>query len=106
VAGAKEKIAAAKADWEAQIAQLDFAHADAKRAENCSRKKLSRSRIAILAVFQSQRAGENRRVGQSHYDLLLAGTRPEQIVQVRAQTHRVGHAVARDEKFSRRRIAF
>lgn len=81
----KEEIAAAKADWEAQVAQLDFARADAKRAEELFAQKTISASERDLAVSKSDALAKTVAAAKSRYDLLLAGTRPEQINQTRAQ---------------------
>lgn len=81
----KEEIAAAKADWEAQLAQLDFAKADAKRAEELFAQKTISVSDRDLAVSKAEALGKGVAAAKSRYDLLLAGTRPEQIAQARAQ---------------------
>lgn len=81
----KEEIAAAKADWEAQIAQLEFARAEAKRAEELFPQKAISVSDRDLAVSRANAGEKNVASAKSRYDLLLAGTRPEEIAQVRAQ---------------------
>ena len=81
----KEEIASAKADWEAQMAQLDFARSEAKRAEELFAQKTLSVSERDLAVSKASALEKNVAAGKSRYDLLLAGTRPEQIAQVRAQ---------------------
>jgi HlyD family secretion protein len=80
----REEIAAAKADWEAQTADLQQARADARRAEELfSRNTIStteRDQAATRATFLEKSAAAAR----SRYELLLAGTRPEQIARTRA----------------------
>jgi len=86
VAGPRvEEIAAAKADWESQQAQLTFAESERRRAEelfaektiSISERDQSSSRAAVLE--------KNVLAAKSRYDLLLAGTRPERIAQARAE---------------------
>ena len=81
----KEDISSAKADWEAQVAQLDFARADAKRAEELFAQKTISVSERELAVSKANALEKNAASARSHYDLLLAGTRSEQIAQARAQ---------------------
>jgi HlyD family secretion protein len=81
----KEEIAAAKAEWEAQLADLQLARTNALRAEELFSNK------TISATERDQQANranlldKTAAAAKSRYDLLLAGTRPEQIAQVRAQ---------------------
>ncbi len=81
----KEEIAAAKADWEAQVAQLDFARLDAKRAEELFAQKTIAASERDLAESKAETLAKAVDAAKSRYELLLAGTRPEQIAQIRAQ---------------------
>jgi len=80
-----QEIAAAKAEWESQLAQLDFARADAKRAEELFEQKTISAAERDLAVSKANALEKTAAAAKSRYDLLLAGTRPEQIAQARAQ---------------------
>jgi HlyD family secretion protein len=81
----KEEIAAAKAEWEAQAANQEQARADAKRAEELfAQKTVSVTERDQLAT-RAQSLEKSVAAAKSRYDLLLAGTRPEQIAQARAQ---------------------
>jgi membrane fusion protein YbhG len=81
----KEEIASAKADWEAHVAQLEFARADAKRADELFAQKTVSASERDLTVSKAAALEKTAAVAKSRYDLLLAGTRPEQIAQARAQ---------------------
>jgi HlyD family secretion protein len=81
----KEEIATAKADWEAQIAQLEFARSEAKRAEELFPQKAISASERDLAVSRASAQEKSVAAIKSRYDLLLAGTRQEQLAQVRAQ---------------------
>jgi HlyD family secretion protein len=81
----KEEIAAAKADWEGQLANLEQARADAKRAEDLFAQKAISVNERDQAVTRAQWLEKIVAANKSRHDLLLAGTRPEQIAQVRAQ---------------------
>lgn len=81
----KEEIAAAKADWEAQVAQLDFARLEAKRAEELFVQQTTSASERDLAVSKAHTLAKAVAAAKSRYDLLVAGTRPEQIAQIRAQ---------------------
>jgi HlyD family secretion protein len=80
-----EDIAAAKSEWEAQVARLDLAQVEARRAEELYAQKTisptehDRARSAVQTLEKSVAAAKSR------YDLLLAGTRPERIAAARAQ---------------------
>jgi HlyD family secretion protein len=80
----KEEIAAAKADWEAQLAQLDFARSDAKRVEDLFSQKAVSTTDRDQAVMRADSLTKSAAAAKSRYDLLLAGTRPEQLAQGRA----------------------
>jgi HlyD family secretion protein len=81
----KEEIAAAKADWEAQVANLELARSDLKRAEDLFAQKTISITERDQAVTHSQWLEKIVAADKSRYDLLLAGTRPEEIEQARAQ---------------------
>lgn len=90
----KEEIEAAKADWEAQTADLDLARANARRAEELFAQKTisatERDQLATRSAWQEKAAAASR----SRYDLLRAGTRPEQIAQARAQIAQIDAQLA------------
>ncbi len=81
----KEEIAVAKAEWEAQLAQLEFARAEARRATELYEKKMISAAEYDLAVSRAAALEKSAAAAKSRYDMLLAGTRPEQIAQARAQ---------------------
>lgn len=81
----KEEIAAAKADWESQVAQLDFARAEAKRAEELFAQKMVSAAEREQAVMRGTSAEKAVTAAKARYDLLLAGTRAEQLAAARAQ---------------------
>jgi HlyD family secretion protein len=85
----KEEIATAKADWEAQVAQLEFARSEAKRAEELFPQRAISASERDLAVSRANAQEKSAAATKSRYDLLLAGTRPEQIAQIRAQSAEV-----------------
>lgn len=80
-----EEIAASKADWEAQVAQLDFAHADARRAEDLFAQQMLSATERDQAATRAAALEKNVAAAKARYDLLVAGTRPEQLAQARAQ---------------------
>jgi HlyD family secretion protein len=80
-----EEIAAAKAGWESQVAQLDFARAEARRAEELFAQKTVSATERDQAVSRANSLEKTAAAAKSQYDLLVAGTRPEQITQARAQ---------------------
>jgi len=81
----KEEIAAVKADWEAQVAQADFARADAKRAEELFAQKTISATERDAATMRATSLDKNVAAAKARYDLLLAGTRAEQLAAARAQ---------------------
>lgn len=81
----REEIAAARADWQAQVAQLDFARADARRAEELFAQKMTSATERDQAVSRADALDKSVAAAKSRYDLLLAGTRPERIAQSQAQ---------------------
>jgi HlyD family secretion protein len=86
VAGPRpQEIAAAKHDWEAAQAELDFARADARRAEQLFAQKMAPESDRDRAVTRAQAQENVVAAARSRYDLLLAGTRPEEIARTQAQ---------------------
>ncbi len=81
----KEEIATAKAEWEAQAADLEFARTDAKRAEELFAQKTISVTERDQAATRANSLEKSVAAARSRYDLLLAGTRPERITQARAQ---------------------
>jgi HlyD family secretion protein len=81
----KEEIAAAKADWEAQLADLELARTNATRAEDLFARKTISATERDQSVSRANLLEKTAAAARSRYDLLLAGTRPEQIAQARAQ---------------------
>ena len=86
----KEEIAAAQADWEAQVAQLDFARSDAKRADDLYEHKAMATADHDSALMRADTLEKTVAAAKSRYDLLLAGTRPEQIDMARATLAEMG----------------
>lgn len=81
----KEEIAAAKADWEAQLADLELARTNAVRAVDLFSKDTVSATERDESVNRAKLLDKTAAAAKSRYDLLLAGTRPEQIAQSRAQ---------------------
>ncbi len=81
----KEEIEAAQHDWEALVASLALARADAKRADELFADKTISETEHDGAVRRAEALEKNVAAAKSRYDLLLAGTRPERIAQARAQ---------------------
>ncbi|MEY4386858.1 MAG: inner membrane protein YiaV precursor [Verrucomicrobiota bacterium] len=80
-----EEIATAKAEWEAQVAQLDLARLEAKRAEELFAQKTISNTEHDRAIAAAQTQEKSAAAAKSRYDLLLAGTRTEQLTAARAQ---------------------
>ncbi len=81
----KEEIEAARKEWESQVAELEFAHADARRARELFAEKTVSASELDRAVSREASLGKAAEAAKSRFDLLLAGTRPEQIAQARAR---------------------
>lgn len=81
----KEEIAAGKAEWEAQTAQQVLANSERQRAAELFADKTISATEYDRAVAVAQASVQNVAAAKARYDLLLAGTRPEQIAQARAQ---------------------
>jgi HlyD family secretion protein len=81
----KEEIAAAKNDWEALVAELQFAQADQKRVEELFRQNTIPESERDRTATRARSLDKNVAAAKSRYELLLAGTRHERIDQARAQ---------------------
>jgi HlyD family secretion protein len=81
----KEEIAATKADWEAQLADLELARTNAIRVEDLFARNTISATERDQTVSRANILEKTAAAAKSRYDLLLAGTRPEQIAQARAQ---------------------
>lgn len=79
-----EEIAAAKANWEAQVAQLDLARIEARRAAELFVQKTISSTEHDRALSAEQTLEKTVAAARSQYDLLLAGTRVEKLEAARA----------------------
>jgi HlyD family secretion protein len=84
-----EEIAAARHEWEALQAELEFVNADDRRSRELFEQK-------AIAESERDRAATRARVlekgvaaAKSRYDLLLAGTRPERLAQASAQVQEI-----------------
>jgi len=81
----REEIAAAKADWEVLSAQQLLANAERQRAAELIAEKTISAAELDRAVTGAQAAQQNVAAAKARYDLLLAGTRPERLTQIRGQ---------------------
>jgi HlyD family secretion protein len=84
-----QEIAAAKADWEALVAQLDLARIEAKRALELYAQKTISETERDQTVSRATALERNVKAAQSRFELLQAGTRTEQIDQARARVAEV-----------------
>lgn len=79
------EIQAAKHDWESQNAQFELAQADAKRAAELFSTKTISATERDHAILNATALQKTAAAAKQRYDLLLAGTRQEQIDHIRAQ---------------------
>jgi HlyD family secretion protein len=80
-----EEIEAAKNDWAALVAELEFARIEAVRARELFADKTISEGERDRAVSRATSLEKSASAAKSRYELLLAGTRPERIAQARAQ---------------------
>jgi HlyD family secretion protein len=85
----KEEIAAAEAQWEALKADLDFARLEAKRFDELFSKQAVSASERDRALSRTNALEKSAAAAKSQYNLLLAGTRPEQITQARARVAQI-----------------
>ena len=81
----EQEIAAAKSDWEAMAAELDFASSENKRIEDLFKKTTVAETERDRALAKVRSLEKSAAAAKSRYELLLAGTRPERLRQVEAQ---------------------
>ena len=81
----KEEIATVKAEWEAQVAQLDLARIEAKRTDELFAQKTVSSTEHDRALAAVQTLEKTAAAAQSRHELLLAGTRSELLAAGRAR---------------------
>ena len=80
-----DEIAAAKHDWESLAAQLEFAQSEAKRTRELFAQKVVAQTDIDNANSRAESLAQSASAAKKRYDLLVEGTRPEQIDQARAQ---------------------
>jgi HlyD family secretion protein len=90
----KEEIASAKSEWEAQIAELDLARAEEKRARELFGQKTISAVERDRAVTRAASLEKSVAAAKSRYELLKAGTRPERIDQARARLAQIDTQLA------------
>jgi HlyD family secretion protein len=90
----KEEIDEARQQLEMRTAELELARTNAHRAEELFTQKTisTTERDQILTAERTSEKSEA--AAKSRYDLLLAGTRPEQIAQARAQLAQIESQLA------------
>ena len=81
----KEEVAATKAEWEAASAQQILANSERQRAAELFAEKTISTTEHERAATTAQAALQTVAAAKARYDLVLAGTRPERIAQIRAQ---------------------
>jgi len=80
-----QELTATKNDWEAQLAELELARLDAKRARELFQQTAISETERDRALSRATTLEKNVAAARSRYDLLLAGTRPERIAQAQAR---------------------
>jgi len=88
------EIAAAKAEWEAQVAQLDLARLEARRADELFAEKAVSTTERDRARAQLDTLEKAAASARSRYNLLEIGTRPERIAAAQAQLAEVDAQIA------------
>lgn len=81
----REEIAAAKAEWQAQSADLDLARSEQKRSDDLFAQKTISDTEHDRAVSRARTLEQGVAAAKARYDLLLAGTRVERLALARAQ---------------------
>lgn len=80
-----EEIAAAKHDWEALAAELEFVKADDRRSRELFEQKTIAETERDRVASRARSLDKNVAAAKARYDLSLAGTRPERVAQARGQ---------------------
>lgn len=84
-----EEIAAAKSEWEAQAAELEFARADAKRSGELFDQATVSAAERDRAMTRAASLEKSAAAAKSRHELLLAGTRSEQFARVEAELREI-----------------
>jgi HlyD family secretion protein len=84
-----QEIAAAKSDWEAQIADWELAKTEAVRAKELFAEKTISASERDRTLSRAVALEKSVAAAKSRYELLLAGTRPERIAQARARLEQI-----------------
>jgi len=96
----KEEIAAAKHDWEAQLAELELAKSEEARSRRLFEQKTITPEELDRAVSRAATLQKTAAAAKSRYDLLQAGTRPERIEQARAKLAQLETQIAELKVFA------
>jgi HlyD family secretion protein len=80
-----QEINAAKSDWEAQLADLELARVDARRARELFAQTTISETERDRTLSRAATLEKSVAAAKSRYDLLVAGTRPERIAQAKAR---------------------
>ena len=80
----QEEIATAKKEWEAIMAEFEFAGLEAKRSKELLEQRAISESDRDRAVSRAASLERSAAASKSRYELLLAGTRSEQIAQAQA----------------------
>lgn len=81
----KEELETAKNEWQAVVAELEFARAEQRRITELFEEKAVPESERDRAVTRVASLEKSVGASKSRYDLLLAGARPERIAQAEAQ---------------------
>jgi len=79
------EIAAASNDWQALVAELDLAQAEAKRARELFAQNTISETERDQAVSRAAALEKSAAAAKSRYDMLVAGTRSERIAETQAR---------------------
>ena len=84
-----EEIEAAKQEWESQAAQLQFARADAQRAQDLLQRRTISPSEAERAASVANAIEKTAAAARQRYEMLREGTRSERLAQARAQLEEI-----------------
>ncbi|MDQ6625387.1 MAG: efflux RND transporter periplasmic adaptor subunit [Verrucomicrobiota bacterium] len=84
-----QEIEAAKQEWESQAAQLEFARADAKRAQDLLKTSTISSSEAQRSISNATALERTAGAARQRYEMLREGTREERVAQSRAQLQEI-----------------
>lgn len=84
-----QEIEAAKEEWESQAAQLEFARADAKRAQDLLKTNTISPSEAQRTISNASALERTAGATRQRYEMLREGTREERVTQARAQLEEI-----------------